>query len=66
MTPRNPTPARLALTVEEAAASLGLSRSVMFDVLRGGDGPRVVYVGRKRLIPIRELEAWLDRQSTRP
>lgn len=65
MTPRPPLP-RLALTVEEAAASLGLSRSAMFDVLRSGDGPRVVYVGRKRLIAVRELDAWMERQSARP
>jgi excisionase family DNA binding protein len=56
-------PARLALTKAEAATSLGVSvdfleRHVMPEL-------RVVRRGRRRLIPLRELERWLD-QSAEP
>ena len=52
---------QLALSVEEAAQALGLARltfyvSVLPDL-------RVVRVGRRVLIPRRELERWLDRQA---
>jgi excisionase family DNA binding protein len=53
-----PTVPRLALTKPEAAAALGVSvdsleRLVMPHV-------RVVRSGRIRLIPVSELQAWLD------
>lgn len=52
---------RLALSVEEAAEALGISRD-SFDrhVL-----PRVkvVAIGRRRLVPVRELERYLEAQA---
>jgi excisionase family DNA binding protein len=53
---------RLALTVDEAAQSLGISRDhferhVMTHL-------RVVRSGRRRLIRISELERWLDEHGT--
>jgi hypothetical protein len=54
---------RLALRPEEAAAMLGVSRSFFFsDVL---PELRVVRRGRVRLVPVRELERWLDREAAR-
>ncbi len=55
-------PRRLALTPAEAAAALGVSRD-FFDqhVL---PELRVVRRGRRRLIPVRELERWLDQHAT--
>jgi excisionase family DNA binding protein len=52
---------RVALTVEEAATALGISRDhferhVMDDV-------RIIYCGRRRLVPIRELERWANRMA---
>ena len=52
---------RLALRVEEAAASLGMSRDsfdryVMPDV-------RVIRRGRLVLVPVRELEKWCYRSA---
>lgn len=49
---------RLALTKKEAAASLGigidhLERHVMAEL-------RVIRVGRKVLVPVRELERWAE------
>ena len=51
-------PARLALTKAEAAFALGVSvdffeRHVMHEL-------RIVRRGRRRLIPMSELEKWLD------
>lgn len=53
---------RLALTPTEAADALGVSR----DFLDHHILPelRIVRRGRKRLIPIRELERWLDQHAT--
>lgn len=53
---------RLALTIDEAARSLGISRDhferhVMPDL-------RIVRSGRRRLIPVSELNRWLDQQAT--
>ena len=54
---------RLALTVAEVAASLGVSD----DHVREHVLPelRVVRCGRKKLISLRELEKWLDRNASR-
>ncbi len=55
---------RLALSPAEAAQALGVSR----DFLDQHVLPelRIVRRGRRRLIPMRELERWLDQQATRP
>jgi excisionase family DNA binding protein len=54
---------RLALSKAEAAASLGISvdhfeRHVQPEL-------RIVYRGRRRLIPVRELEKWLEQEASR-
>lgn len=53
---------RLALTPEEAAEAIGVSRRTIFRMLRRGEF-RVVYEGRLRLIPMTELTAWLERNA---
>jgi excisionase family DNA binding protein len=52
---------RLALSPNEAAAALGVSR----DFLDHHVMPklRVVRLGRRRLIPVHELERWLEREA---
>jgi excisionase family DNA binding protein len=55
---------RLALSKVEAAESLGVSvdfleKHIMAEL-------RVVYVGRRRLIPVRELERYLAENACRP
>ena len=54
-------PPRLALTMAEAADSIGVSA----DFFREHVLPdlRVVRVGRKKLVSISELERWLQRSS---
>lgn len=51
----------LALSVEEACEALGVS----WDTWRAHVEPdmRLVRVGRRKLIPVSELQAWLDRHA---
>jgi excisionase family DNA binding protein len=55
-----PTP-RLALTVAEAAQSLGVSPDFFAEHVAGE--LRIVRRGRKKLVAVRELEAWLARSA---
>jgi excisionase family DNA binding protein len=54
--------ARLALSPDEAAAALGVSRDYFDEHILGE--LRVVRRGRRILIPLVELERWLDRAAT--
>ena len=58
-----PAPIRLALSPDEAAEAIGCSR----DFLDKHVMPelRIVRRGRRRFISVRELEAWLERESAR-
>jgi excisionase family DNA binding protein len=51
---------RLALGVTEAAKSLGISRSKLYEAVRD-KRLRVVRFGRRVLIPLDVLKAFLDR-----
>jgi len=53
--------ARLALSPDDAAASLGVSRDFLDEHIL--PELRVVRRGRRRLIPLRELERWLDQNA---
>ena len=54
---------RLALSKAEAAEALGVSVDFFEEHIQ--PDLKVVYRGRRRLIPVRELEAWLERSATR-
>jgi excisionase family DNA binding protein len=54
---------RLALSPDEAAAVLGVSRDYLDDHVI--DELRVVRRGRRVLIALAELERWLDRSASR-
>lgn len=56
--------ARVALSVVEAAGSIGVSR----DTFERWVLPelRVVRVGRRIVVPLRELERWAERNAFRP
>jgi excisionase family DNA binding protein len=56
------TVARLALTLDEAAAALGVSRDYFDERVR--PELRVVRRGRRVLVPVAELERWLDKHAT--
>ncbi len=63
MSGRPPAPLpRLALSPDEAAAALGVSRDY-FDEHVARE-LRIVRRGRRKLIPVREIERWLDRSAT--
>ncbi len=54
---------RLAFTADEAAEAIGVSRSFFYEHILAD--LRVVRIGRKRLVPVKELERWLDRHADR-
>jgi excisionase family DNA binding protein len=58
---RTTTLERLAVSPAEAAALLGVSRDFFDEHIR--DELRVVRRGRLKLIPVRELERWLEREA---
>lgn len=45
----------------EAAEYIGVSRSRFYKCLADGSAPAGFTIGRKRLFPIVELDAWLER-----
>jgi hypothetical protein len=54
---------RLAYSPDEAAALIGVSRSFFFEHVL--PELRVVRVGRRRIVALRELERWLDENGSR-
>jgi excisionase family DNA binding protein len=54
---------RLAVAPEEAAAMIGVSRSHFYEHVAAE--LRVVRSGRRRLVPVVELERWLERNAAR-
>ncbi len=54
---------RLAYSPDEAAALIGVSRSFFFEHVL--PDLRVVRVGRRRIVSLRELERWLDENGSR-
>lgn len=54
---------RLALTPAEAAVAIGVSRDFFDEHVL--PELRVVRVGRKVLVPVVELERWLERSAAR-
>ena len=55
--------ARLALSPAEAAEALGVSRDYLDEHVL--PELRIVRRGRRKLIPVRELERWLEAASAR-
>lgn len=60
--PGNPAVPKLALTIEEACESLTISRPTLYELI-GSGRIRTVMVGRRRLIPVTELERLLAEDS---
>ncbi len=58
-------PQPLCVTPSEAAQLLSVGRTKMYTLLKCGEIPSI-RVGRKILIPIKELEAWLCKQLGQP
>jgi AraC-like DNA-binding protein len=60
--PERPTPPRLGLTVEEAAKAVGMSESSFKRHVQ--PELRIVRRGSLRIIPVREIEKWLEGTRT--
>ncbi len=54
---------RLALSVPEAAAIIGISKSKMYELIKRADCDFAFMLGGRRLISRAKLEAWIDRQT---
>ena len=52
---------KLTLSVEEAGKLLGVSRQVAYQLIHRPDFP-TLHIGRRVLVPKKQLEAWMDRQ----
>lgn len=59
-----PAAERMALTVEEAADQLAISRSQAYQLIHEQRIPHV-RVGNSIRVPRRELEAWLEEETVR-
>ncbi len=56
---------RVSLSINEAAASAGISRGLLYALIRDGEGPRTLKLGRRRVVTIEALREWLrDREAT--
>ena len=55
---------KLTFNVEEMAKQLGVSRPTAYTLINSQDGPPVLRIGRRVLIPIDGLKRWLEQQST--
>ena len=51
----------LALSPAKAADLLGVSRTIINNLMYSGELPNIK-VGRRRLIPVRELENWMEQK----
>lgn len=51
----------LALTVGQACASLSVSLDIWHEHIE--PNVKIVHIGRRKLIPVRELERWLDEHA---
>lgn len=53
---------RQTLTIEEAARRLGIGRSLAYEMARRGEIP-ARRLGRRFLVPVAALEAWLSERE---
>lgn len=54
---------KIALSVSEAAALLGVSRPTMYEIARRADFDAAFKVGSRTLISRSKLTEWVDRQT---
>lgn len=54
---------KIALSVPDAAALIGVSKSKMYEIINRDDCDFAFMLGGRRLVSRARLEAWIDRQS---
>ena len=54
---------RIALSVPEAAACIGISKSKMYELIRRDDADFTLQIGGRRLVSRSKLEARVERQT---
>ena len=54
---------KIALSVQEAAALIGVSRSTMYEIMNRSDCDFALHIGTRRLISRPKLEQWITRQT---
>ncbi len=54
---------KIALSVPEAAAMIGVSKTKLYEIMRQDDCDFVLQLGGRRLVSRSRLEAWIDRQA---
>lgn len=52
---------KMVLTVEETREMLGIARPTVYQLVHRKDFP-VIRIGRRILVPKKQLEDWIDRQ----
>lgn len=52
---------KMLLSISKAAAMLGISRPSIYQLIHSADFP-IVRLGGRVLIPVKQLEDWLDAQ----
>ena len=53
------------LTITEIVEEVGISRSLLYELWKNGDGPRSIHIGRRRLVPVEAAREWLDGLNAR-
>ena len=56
---------RLAYTVEHFCEAHAISRATLYALLKRGDGPQIMKIGRRTLISVEAAEAWRRRMEER-
>ena len=55
---------KLAFGIREFCDSLGISRSFFYELVKSGRGPRIMRLGKRRLISLKAAEAFCQRMET--
>ena len=56
---------KIAISVPEAAALIGVSKTKMYEIIKQADCDFMFMLGGRRLITRTKLEAWIERQTER-
>lgn len=51
---------KLLISIPEMAARLNISKAGGYCLAHAADGPRIVRIGRRCLVPVAELERWIN------